>query len=366
MNPERYKKQIYPFSEHLDPETAHDLTVQMLHLAEAYPFTLKVLERALCIEGKRHEDERLHICVKGIELENPLTVAAGFDKEGECLKSLYALGFSAVVAGTVTEYPQKGNPRPRIRRVKPSLINSMGFPSHGIDVLRENLSRYRGQDFPVGVSIGINKNIPSDEAALMYRKTLKKIYPYADYFEINVSSPNTPGLTSLQDKEKLIQIVSNLRYAMLDMGSLKPLFVKISPDLTARQIDDVIDAALTYDFAIVATNTTQNPLLKSHLGLHSAAGGLSGEILRELSNKVIRHIYKEASGKVQIVGAGGVTNSDNALNKIMLGARSLAVYTGFVFEGPQMASKVNEEISEWMTRSGVNSLEEIIGQIDQL
>lgn len=343
---EIYRGYVYPLASKLDAEDAHDMAIQMLYSLQNYPFTKKILERALTEKGERYMSENLGVVVGGITFDNPLVAAAGFDKNGKAADALYALGFSSVVVGSVTSARQAGNRRPRIRRApNENLVNSMGFPSDGVSIVKQNLEKYTERDYPIGISIGLNKDVEHDVAAPAYAHVAGELAECADYFEINVSSPNTPLLRDLQSSAYLTDIVCLVRKV-----SSKPVFLKISPDLSTEQLDEIIQFATDQELPIVATNTSNNATLKSSLGekWEHVPGGVSGTAIENLSNRVIYHITRNS--QVEVVGVGGVRDYDSAMRKFDAGAKLLQVYTGLVYEGPDLPSRLNRQIHEQSTR----------------
>ena len=357
---EIYKDYAYPVLKKFDAERIHDVSIDLLHLSESHPHLLRLMEGLACEGGQRFEDERLRVGVGGIMFENPIALAAGFDKQGRAVDSLYRLGFSSVVVGSVTQEPQPGNSKPRVfRPTNDSLLNRMGFPSEGVEAMARSLKNYPDRKYPIGVSIGLNKGVLLTEAPAAYAAVAQKLSDSADYFEINVSSPNTERLRDLQNKIYLIDVVEAVQAV-----SQKPLFLKVSPDLSVNQLDDVIDVSTERGLSIVATNTSINQSVKSGLGStwSNEQGGVSGAAIEQISNHVIRHIARESD--VEVIGVGGVRDLSSALLKFEAGAKSLQVYSGFVMGdgGPSFPSRLNNELIGWMDEQGVNNISELVGQ----
>lgn len=355
---EFYERFALPLSTAIikDPEILHHAGINLLKSVQNSPIASTLLEKALI--GERFKSERLQVNISGITLESPIVLAAGFDKNAECINSLYSLGFSSIVAGTVVRNKQTGNPPPRIFRPQTgSLLNHMGFPSEGINNFLDNLEKYKNRNYPLGVSIGINKNVAHSDAPNEYAYLAQSLHNLADYLEINVSSPNTPGLRNLQDKFYLRDILDAIRQTTM------PIFVKVSPDLNKKELDEIIDLCLEYNCGIVATNTSIDQTLKNLLSpkYSQKPGGLSGKIIYDRSNEVLSHIHSESNGKIELVGAGGIQNAQDAIQKIKLGAKSLQVYTGFIYKGPSFANDLNQQIDAWLTNNGVDSINQIIG-----
>lgn len=342
---EFYSRVVYPAFSKMDPEASHERAIRALQLLESNPFLLKVAERVCCNNSKRFKDPTLAVEVGGIELENPVILAAGFTKNAKGIRALKALGFSSIVAGTVTVNSQKGKDKPRIfRPTSDALINRMGFPNDGLQAVKHNLSKYQNRNFPIGISIGPNREIRAEEVPDQYRLLSRELDNLVDYFEINVSSPNTEGLRAHQAKESLEKIIKAVREE-----TTKPLFLKISPDLTVGQLDEIIQIATDHNLAIVATNTSTNKTIKSSLGEHwkSEQGGVSGAPIEKLSNLIIKHITDHSS--VDVVGCGGVRDIYSAKRKFNSGAKAIQIYSGLVTRngGPDFPSRLVRELSEF-------------------
>jgi dihydroorotate dehydrogenase len=354
---EIYKEVVSHLLDNLDSETWHLNAREALHFAEASPFTLKLLEQ-FAHERKRFTDKRLQVVLGGIEFDNPLVVGAGWDKEGRAIKGLHALGFAGVEVGSVLAYPQAGNSKPRQFMIGPGVsLNSLGFPSLGMEAVAQNLERYRDSGIPVGISLGINKGIKEKDAPEAHAVVARRLYEYAAYFAINVSSPNTPGLRELQNKTSLTDIVQAIR---------KPTFIKISPDLTKEAIDEVIRVVTDNDLAgIIATNTTIRPEIKETYGPRwkNIPGGLGGSNpeFRHLSTETIAHVYRETKGAMEIIGIGGVNSAETALEKFKAGAKIIQLVTAIREEGTSLPGRINSGLIDYMDREGIQNLEEIRG-----
>lgn len=361
-----YKEFIDPALMRLDSETWHTRAGEALHLAEATPFMLKLVEQ-FADRHRRFADERLNVVLGGIALENPVMVGAGWDKAGRAIKALYTLGFSGVEVGTVVAYPQEGNPRPRQFMLAPGVtLNRLGFNSPGMEAVAHNLERYNGSGIPIGISLGKNKDVAAEDAAQAHATVAKSMYDYAAYFALNVSSPNTPGLRALQDKKPLTDIVQAINETMDESGGRKPLFVKIAPELSPGAIDDVIEVVLDNSLTgIIATNTTINPSIKAKYGEHwrNEAGGLSGDDpdYRRMATETVAHIYRQTQGKIDIIGVGGVKDKETALEKMMAGAKVVQVVTGIRGEGTALPGRINRAIVDFMEKEGVSSIQEFVG-----
>ena len=361
-----YKEIIRPILNKFDSETFHELARESIHVAELSPLTLKLLE-LFADKHSRFEDKCLKTTLGGLELENPLIVGAGWDKAGRAVLGLWHLGFASVEVGSVLEYEQPGNPKPRLFMVSSGVaINWLAFNSPGMDIVAKNLDKYVGTGIPIGISLGLNKDVEHADAPKAYGTVAKRMYDYAGYFAINVSSPNTPGLRKLQDKEYTVEIIKAVNQAMDECGQRKPLFVKIAPDLTFDAIDELLRVAIDHSVTgIIASNSTINPDLKGKYGVRwrNSPGGLSGddEGYRKMTTEIVSHIYRRAGDKLDIIGVGGVKNAETALEKIKAGAKALQLVTAIRGEGTAVAGKINRGIAAYLEQEGISSLEEIVG-----
>ena len=295
------------------------------------------------------KDARLEREVFGLKFDNPVGMAAGFDKDANLFDELASFGFGFVEIGTVTPLPQEGNPKPRLFRVKDDsgLINRMGFNNQGIEAAVARLRR-RKTNIIIGGNIGKNKVTPNDEAVNDYEICFEKLFPYVDYFVVNVSSPNTPGLRDLQEKVPLTALLNRLQELNSAKESRKPILLKIAPDLTNVQLDDIIEiVAGTKIDGVVATNTTiDRSLLKTDKNKVDAIGngGLSGKPVRARSTEVIKYLADKSNRAFPIIGVGGIHSAEDALEKLDAGATLVQVYTGFIYEGPSLVKRINKAI----------------------
>ncbi len=282
----------------------------------------------------------------GLEFKNPVGLAAGFDKDGKYIEALSCLGFGFIEVGTVTPKPQGGNPKPRLFRLKKSeaLINRMGFNNGGCDALAKRLAKVKRGDVILGANIGKNKVTPNEKAVDDYVYCFENLFPYVDYFVVNVSSPNTPDLRQLQDKEPLTKLLSTIQKLNLEKAAPKPVLLKIAPDLTDGQLKDIVEIVTSTGIAgIIATNTTiVRDGLKESEGVVNeiGAGGLSGAPVRSRSTTVIEYIHQESNGNIPVIGVGGIFNSSHAQEKLDAGAQLVQLYTGFIYEGPSSVKKI--------------------------
>lgn len=281
----------------------------------------------------------------GIRFPNPVGLAAGFDKDARWVDELSCLGFGFVEIGTVTPRPQPGNDQPRLFRLPQdeALINRMGFNNQGSEVAAERL-KHKKEHIIIGGNIGKNKVTPNENALDDYEACFRDLYNVVDYFVVNVSSPNTPGLRELQDKEPLMRILNRLRELNDQLGSPKPILLKIAPDLTDSQLDDIVEIVQTTRIqGLVATNTTID---RSNLQTPTTdveaigAGGLSGKPLRERATEVIRYLHNKSGGQFPIIAVGGIYTAADAIEKLNAGAALVQVYTGFIYEGPAIVKNI--------------------------
>jgi dihydroorotate dehydrogenase len=300
------------------------------------------------IAGKQVAHPSLHRTLFGIDFPNPVGLAAGLDKNGDVIDEMGMMGFGFVEVGTITPKPQPGNDKPRLFRLvkDEALINRMGFNNVGAEVAAQKLKR-RKTDIIVGANIGKNKTTPNEEAIRDYEYCFKMLFEFADYFVVNVSSPNTPGLRELQDKDSLSAILNSLQDINHSKEKPKPILLKIAPDLTNEQIDDVINVVeQTKIQGIVATNTTlsRNGLSYSENEIQNiGAGGLSGKPLTKRSTEVIQYIRSKS--KIPVIGVGGIMNVSDGMEKIDSGADLIQLYSGFIYEGPGLIHEINSALA---------------------
>lgn len=326
-------------------ETVHHLSMSGLQFVCATGLGKSVV-RKQC----QPSSARLSQTVFGLKFINPVGLAAGFDKNARYLSELEALGFGAVEIGTVTPLAQDGNPTPRLFRLPAdqALINRMGFNNDGVKEITARLENWRNKNphtkMLIGGNIGKNKVTPNEDAYKDYDICFRALYPYVDYFVVNVSSPNTPGLRALQEKESLRKILSHLQTINVQLNGNKPILLKIAPDLSTHEIDDVIDLALEIKLdGLVATNTTisreglQTPKEKVEA---IGAGGLSGKPVQQRSTEVVRYLASKLEGKIPVIASGGIFNGRDAKEKLDAGASLVQVWTGFIYEGPGIVKKI--------------------------
>jgi dihydroorotate dehydrogenase len=335
----------------LPPETAHDAVTgllgaaQRLHIDRAYANHFTVT------------DSRLSVEAFGQSFPNPIGVAAGFDKNAELPRALAALGFGHVEVGAVTAERQPGNPKPRLFRLREddALVNRMGFNNEGADAVGERLDEQRLPDVPVGVNIGKSKVTPLEDAPSDYRYTYERVADPGDYFVVNVSSPNTPGLRELQNRDQLARILEELQ----DAGAA-PLLVKLSPDLHRDAVVDAVELASELGLdGVVATNTTTDRPEDLQSPSAAETGGLSGRPIRERATDQVRFVAERTD--LPVVGVGGVFTAADAYEKIRAGASVVQLYTGLVYRGPGIAKSINEGLLDLLDRDGFDAVEDAVG-----
>ena len=336
------KKLLFQF----DPEAVHETVMHGLKTASHHPAAL---------EGIAHfcapRDPRLKVKLWGLEFPNPVGLAAGFDKNALALPAWPALGFGFVDMGSVTLLEQPGNPRPRLFRLPQDrgIINRMGFNNDGaykVAARLEHLLSTRGPlSVPLGINLGKSKLTPLELAPQDYLGSLEKLWKYGDYFVVNVSSPNTPNLRQLQDKDKLEALLSSVMDFVARQAVSKPILLKIAPDLSFSQIDEILGLLEQYKLSgIVATNTTlARDELKTQI---EQAGGLSGAPLRQKSLEILKHLSRELEGRLPIISVGGIFNADDVQQRLDLGASLVQVYTGWIYEGPLMMKNIARGLLE--------------------
>lgn len=335
-----YKSLIRKLLFLLPPETAHHYALKLSGFPPAARFLKKIY---------RFEHPSLRRELFGLNFPNPVGLAAGFDKNAEYYAQLADLGFGFVEIGTVTPRPQPGNPRPRLFRLcrDEALINRMGFNNDGAEAVAERLRR-RKPGLVIGGNIGKNKTTPNREALKDYEFCFERLYEVVDYFVVNVSSPNTPGLRELQEKEPLTRLLRHLQALNRAKPRPKPLLLKIAPDLTPAQLDDIIEIVQETGMAgVIAANTTvsrENLRTPAEQVAQLGEGGLSGKPLRRRSTEVIRYLHQKSGGAFPIIGAGGIHSPEDALEKLQAGASLIQLYTGFIYEGPGLIRRIKKAL----------------------
>ncbi|XP_011645613.1 uncharacterized protein LOC105432482 [Pogonomyrmex barbatus] len=352
---ERFYNEIaIPLVQLIDPEIAHNLAV-------------KTLKYGLVPKQKAEDPNLLRTTVLGLQFKNPIGMAAGFDKQGEAVEGLHKIGFSFVEIGSVTPKPQPGNPKPRVFRLPEdnAVVNRYGFNSDGHDVVWKRLKRLKeNKNFSGILGVNLGKNKDTIDAIQDYIDGIKRFMDVADYFVINVSSPNTPGLRSLQNKKNLEELLFKINAARQLMGSKQPLLLKLAPDLSDSERQDVADIILNekskVDGLILCNTTITRPNLINPNKQES--GGLSGAPLTNLSTAMISDMYRRTRGRIPIIGVGGVFSGSDVYNKIKAGASLVQLYTSYIYNGPPIVSKIKRELCEILETNGFSSVTDAIGK----
>lgn len=367
-----WKRLARPLLFRLPPEFVHYFSMNSFALGLSLPGSRWVLQRLLL-----ESSPRLSQNLFGLNFVNPIGLAAGFDKNGRWIRALGALGFGSIEIGSVTGQEQPGNPTPRLFRLPTdqALINRMGFNNDGAEKVRQRLAttpldQFRTQHV-LGINLGKTKVVPLEEAAGDYLASFRLLFPYGDYFVVNVSSPNTPGLRTLQDRAPLTQILQTLITANLELANHsqsrpRPILLKIAPDLTDSQLEEIVDLTRKLKLAgLIATNTTlsrsglQTPVNRVE---QIGAGGLSGAPLRSRSLEVVRFLFERLRGQIPIIGVGGVFSGQDAWNMISAGAALVQTYTGFIYSGPTLARDINRHLLSQLDQFGMKNISEAVGR----
>lgn len=340
-----YKFFIKPILFLFDPEKVHHFTFKLIKYSAKLPFIQ-------CPRNKFYsvKDDRLHQNLFGLNFINPVGLAAGFDKNAELYNELKDFGFGFIEIGTVTPKPQAGNPKPRLFRLKKdkALINRMGFNNKGVDAIVNNLKKRTSKTIVIGGNIGKNTLSTSDQYIDDYKTNFIKLFPYVDYFVVNVSCPNVGSMAKLQDKDFQIELLNELQKLNQQQDKTKPILLKIAPDLNEIQLDEVIEIVLeTKIDGVIASNTSVNRdgLKTTSTVLDKIGnGGLSGEPVKDRSTKVIKYLSDKSNRAFPIIGVGGVSSPNDAIEKLKAGASLIQVFTGFIYEGPSLIKNINKEI----------------------
>ncbi|MFC1237459.1 quinone-dependent dihydroorotate dehydrogenase [Vibrio sp. F74] len=324
----------------LDAEKAHDLAIQNFKRFQGTPFDLFY---------RQHLPDRPVECM-GLKFKNPVGLAAGLDKNGECIDAFGAMGFGFIEVGTVTPKPQPGNDKPRLFRLTQAqgLINRMGFNNDGVDNLVANVQK-ASYDGILGINIGKNKDTPLEKGSDDYLICMEKTYQHAGYIAVNISSPNTPGLRTLQYGEALDHLLSDLKLKQNELekkhGKYVPLALKIAPDLSDEEIVQICDSLVRHNIdGVIATNTTLDRSIVKGMKHSDEAGGLSGRPVQQRSTEVVRCLYAELGDKLPIIGVGGIDSFVSAKEKMMAGAKLVQVYSGFIYQGPGLVRDIVKNI----------------------
>ncbi len=364
-----YHRALLPLLHRLDPETAHASTLSVLSLLQRTPLCTRLLAAAYS-----RQDSRLGFTWKGLAFRNPVGLAAGVDKNGRALRSFHAIGMGFLEVGTVTPRPQPGNPRPRMWRLpkERAMVNCLGFPSEGADRVARRLAKTRPRGVPLAVNIGKSAATPLERAAEDYAACMERLHAVADLFVVNVSSPNTQGLTSLQARPALAALIDALAGARRELArrhgsSPRSLLVKLSADLSDRELDDAAEVCLERGAdGIVAVNTSTDPALRPHPGLSGSpaalAGGLSGRPLFPRALHAVARLRPRVPDDFLIVGVGGVSGPEEAWALIEAGANAVELYTGLVYEGPALVGRINRGLAARLEAAGLSNIAQAVGR----
>lgn len=355
-NEKFYESIFMPIVRLIPPETAHQLAVFGVKLSLVRP--------------SYRDPETLRTRLLGMTIDNPVGIAAGFDKHGEAVNGLQRIGFGFVEIGSVTPKPQPGNPRPRVFRLNEdkAIVNRYGFNSEGHEVVYERLKKMREESqnrITLGVNLGRNKHSP--DAYKDYIEGIKKFSCLADYLVINISSPNTPGLRAMQNKTTLQVLLSEVLKARssLPPEEQRPILVKFAPDLADEDVQEIVTVVTQKEFAIdgvIVSNTTINRPSSLKSINAGQIGGLSGVPLRQRTTQLIAKVYKWTDGKIPIIGVGGIFSGQDAYDKILAGASAVQLYTAFIFHGPPVVTRVKQELDQILRENGYKSVEEAVGK----
>ena len=341
---------LKPYIFSLDPEVAHDLAIKSLKL--------NLLPKSIFTVNN---ENMLQTTLFNKKIPNPIGLAAGFDKSAEVYNSLFKLGYGFVEVGTITPKRQLGNPKPRIFRLEKdqALINRLGFNNHGSEIVSKRLAENSPSGF-LGINIGPNKDTQNKEED--YYICLSRLFSYADYVTINISSPNTEGLRSFHDEKELKKLLTGINRVKKDKNILKPIILKLSPDINRNDISKIIELIFQYKIdGIVISNTTDGNRSNLSDFNKNEAGGLSGQPLKDLSTKLIKKFYNETRGKIQIIGVGGVDSGQAAFEKIISGANAIQLYTGMVYKGPGVVKEMKKELISILKKENIKNIRDAIG-----
>ncbi len=348
-----YKTIVKPLLFRKNPEDAHHFTFDLIKKSFNLPLIKNLIEGIYDYQNPILERE-----VFGLKFKNPVGLAAGFDKDAKLIDEMAMLGFGFIEIGTLTPKAQEGNPKPRLFRLPKdqALINRMGFNNGGVEEAVERL-KTRNADVLIGGNIGKNKLTPNENAVDDYLFCFEYLFNYVDYFVVNVSSPNTPNLRDLQEKEPLKRLLSEVQKANRKKGKPKPILLKIAPDLTVGQLDDIVEIVLeTKISGVIATNTTiDRSLLTTDARQVEAigTGGVSGRVLAKRSTEVIRFLAKQSNNAFPIIGVGGIFSAKDAIDKLEAGASLVQIYSGMIYEGPGLIKKINKGLAKYLSKNQV-------------
>ena len=350
---EKLYKKIFPILNFMPPELAHNLAIKFFT-----NFKNKI----------KPDDLILNIKVCNLQFTNPIGLAAGFDKNGEAYDSLMRLGFGFVEIGTVTLKPQYGNKKPRIFRLleDKAIINRLGFNNIGAEKILQKIEKYDTINKPALLGVNLGKNLDSKEPIEDYVKLLKIFYKKANYITLNISSPNTPGLRELEQKDNLDKLVKNISFFKRKNSINIPIFLKIDPDLSKQQLGDIADIVLSSTIdGVIISNTSiyrSNKLISKH---SSEEGGISGTPIKKISNLLLKDFYILTNGKIPLIGVGGISNGKEAYERILSGASLIQLYTSLIYSGPSIVNNIKEELIYLLKKDNYNSINKAIGKLNK-
>lgn len=358
-----YRNFAKPFFFKMDPEAAHHLVIGGLQKSAALPGGKASLRMMYGVP----ESPELAVDLFGLHFHTPVGLAAGLDKNAQAIGGFSSIGFGFMEVGTVTPKGQPGNEQPRLFRLPSdeALINRMGFNNEGADAMANRLKKAGRRSIPVAVNIGKNKTTPNEDAHEDYRKCIRTLYPYGDFFVVNISSPNTPDLRSLQHGSELSRLLAEVKEEMEiqrgKSGAKKSILVKIAPDVSASELEYMVNSIAEAGVdGIIATNTTISRNGLSHERA-SETGGLSGKPLRDRSTEIISAIYRQTGGQLPIIGSGGIFTPQDAYDKIKAGASLVEIYTALIYEGPEVNRRLHAGLRNLLRRDGFRHISEAVG-----
>lgn len=358
-----YRNLAKPIFFKMDPEKAPHMVIGGLQSACAVPGGTGILRSMYGV----NETSDLSVDLFGLHFPTPVGLAAGLDKNAVAVDGFSSIGFGFMEVGTVTPKGQPGNDQPRLFRLPPdeALVNRMGFNNEGAEAMAGRLSAVKNRSIPVAVNIGKNKVTLNEEAYKDYQECIRTLYPYGDFFVINISSPNTPDLRNLQYGSELSSLIEHIMEEMRSqatrVGESKHILVKIAPDVSNLELETMIDALATSGISgIIATNTTIGRQGLAHPNAKET-GGLSGKPLRVRSTEVVSQVYRQTGGKLPIIGSGGIFSAEDAYEKIKAGASLVEIYTALIYEGPEINRRINAGLRELLRRDGFAHISEAVG-----
>ncbi|NGZ75695.1 quinone-dependent dihydroorotate dehydrogenase [Saccharibacillus alkalitolerans] len=357
-----YERLAKPLFFRMDPEKAHHLVIDGMRRAADAPGGLKLLRSMYGVE----RDEALVSEVAGLSFPSPVGLAAGLDKNAEAVPGFSSVGFGFMEVGTVTPLSQPGNEQPRLFRLPPdlALVNRMGFNNSGAEAMAARLAGLKERPVPIGVNIGKNKVTPNEEAYLDYERCIRVLYPHADFFIVNISSPNTPDLRRLQHGDGLRTLLSAVKGELARQAGEadpKPVFVKIAPDLNDGELEETVDAIFSSGVSgLIATNTTLSREGLTHRN-RGESGGLSGRPLTGRSTEIVRRVYAQTEGRLPIVGSGGIFTPEDAYAKIRAGASLVEIYTAMIYKGPEVNRQLHAGLKRLMQTDGFAHISQAVG-----